>query len=51
MVNLSFWWSYILLVSVKQDLMPQVCSNFQMSSLHLSQMDPPVGASYGQEWY
>ena len=27
--------------SVKQDPKPQVCLNFQMSFLHLSQTDPP----------
>ena len=46
-------WSFVEKTSVKQDPKPQVCSNFQMSFLHLSQMDPPVEASqasltYGQ---
>ena len=33
-------WSFIEKTSVKQDPKPQVCSNFQVSFLHLSQMDP-----------
>ena len=37
--------SFIEKTSVKQDPKSQVCSNFQMSLLHLSQMDPPVDAS------
>ena len=28
---------------------PEVCSNFQMSFLHLGQMDPPVESFSGQE--
>ena len=33
-------WSFIEKTSVMQDPKLQVCSNFQMSLLHLSQMDP-----------
>ena len=44
-------WSCIEKTSVKQDLKCKVCSNFQMSFLHLSQMDPLVEASSGQEQY
>ena len=43
-------WSFVENISVKQDPKPQVCSNFQMSFLHLSQMDPPVEVSHDQEW-
>ena len=33
--------SFVEKTSVKQDPKPQVCYNFQMSFLHLIQMDPP----------
>ena len=33
--------SFVEKTSVKQDPKPYVCSNFQMSSLHLGQMDLP----------
>ena len=42
-------WSFIEKISLKQDPKPQVCSNFQMSFLQLSQRDPPVEASGGQD--
>ena len=44
-------WSFIEKTSVKQDPKPQVCSHFQMSFLHLSQMDPLVEASGVQDQY
>ena len=34
--------------SVKQSMKHKVCSNFQMSFLHLSQMDSPVYEALGQ---
>ena len=37
--------SFVEKTSVKQDPKPQVCSNFQMSFLHLSKTDPLVEAS------
>ena len=43
--------SFIEKTSVKQSMKHKMCSNFQMSFLHLSQMDSPVEASSGQEWY
>ena len=36
------------MTSVKQSMKRQVCSNFQISFLHLSQVDPPVGEALGQ---
>ena len=36
----KFHWSFIEKTSVKQDPKAQVCSNFQMSFLHLCQMNP-----------
>ena len=47
--DLIFYCSFVEKTSVKQD--HKVCSNIQMSFLHLSQMDPPVEATGGQEWY
>ena len=44
-------WAFIEKTSVRQSMKHKVCSNFQMSFLHLSQMDPQVEASHGQEWY
>ena len=39
------YWSFVEKTSVKQDPKPKVCSNFQMSFLHLSQTDPLIEAS------
>ena len=39
--GISADWSFIEKTSVKQDPKPLVCSNFQMSFLHLSQTDLP----------
>ena len=40
-VDLMVYWSFIEKTSVKQSMKYKVCSNFQMSFLHLSQMDSP----------
>ena len=45
------YWYFIEKPSVKQSMKCKVCSNFQMSFFHLSQMDPPVEASGGQDQY
>ena len=42
------YWSFIEKNSVKQSMKCIVCSNFQMSFLHLSQMDHPVDKTLGQ---
>ena len=45
-------WFFVEKTSVKQDLKRKVCSNFQTSFLHLSQMDTtPPAVSSVQEWY
>ena len=41
------YWSFIK-TSVKQSMKHKVCSNFQMSFLYLSQMDPLVVEVSGQ---
>ena len=38
--HLAFYWSFVEKTSVKQSMKCKVSSNFQMSSLHLSQTDP-----------
>ena len=45
------YWSFVEKTSAKQSMECKVFSNFQMSFLHLSQMDPLVEVSSGQEWY
>ena len=45
---LCIYWSFLENTSVKQSMKHKVCSNFQRSFLHLSQMDPLIEASSGQ---
>ena len=40
LLDIIIYWSFVENTSVKQSMKCKVCSNFQMSFLHLSQMYP-----------
>ena len=46
--DLSDHWSFVEKTSVKQDLKHKVCSNFQISFLHLVRWTLPIGEALGQ---